>query len=79
MKNNPKNGDPRNRTIEVSPAVQRRLRRDGLLADSHERWDHPSGRFYLDALPSMFNAKRRLRSDRPTKVRTEQMKAKRAA
>lgn len=79
MKDNAKRTDPRNETIEVSAAVQSRLRREGLLAESHERWDHPGGGFYLDALPSMFGAKRRQRSDRPTKFRIEQVRLKRAA
>lgn len=44
---------------------QAELRRTGLLAAPGERWTHPSGGFYLEALP--YFAQRRQRSDRITR------------
>lgn len=54
---------------------QAELRASGLLAGPGDRWHHPSGAFYLEALPGFAN--RRQRSDRPTKFQTEKVKSKR--
>lgn len=48
-----------------------------LEADAHERWEHPSGAFHLEAMPAAFQPRHRQRSDRPTRHRINQIKTRR--
>lgn len=56
----------------LTPEQQADLRKNGLLADSHEQYTAPQG-IRLDALPRTLKAKRRLRSDRVTNWEAERL------
>lgn len=59
----------------LTPEEQARLRTTGLLAEPHERWEHPRGGFHLQALPRAFQAERRQRSDRITRFEEMNLKS----
>lgn len=56
----------------LTPAQQKRLREEGLVADVHEPHITESG-LYLDAMPKGIKATRRRRSDRVTSYDAERM------